>query len=298
MTTITVVIHPALTIIEADRTYYRYDKPTADDVADFCCTVVDNAIGGHHVVIQAEETTAHEFAEACRRRGFIATAEPLIDDSPAPPEPETSTEEFEPVDEPMRPSPLPVLGIAALVVVVIAAGAWLAGPEELPVEPPVVAQVSEPVREVTSAPPSPIVPVEESIVLEQNGLSVTLPLGFQLEADGEMWRAQGEDPGFRLQLAADDLYGLPAEELFNQVERELSEDPSMTLIRREANLVEYHQLPGDGSEARWFTWVADGQQLSVGCHTQFAPTTVQQATCAMAYESAVYAPESPEVEAL
>ncbi|WP_257159313.1 type VII secretion-associated protein [Corynebacterium cystitidis] len=206
-------------------------------------------------------------------------------------------------------SRVPVLILGATVAIVLGAGIWAVGmstqaapPAIQAEEPPAVENSvensAEPVSEASrSAAPitsSPAVSAPETVVLAQNGLEVTLPAGFHLEADDDMWKAEGDDPDFRLQLAIDDLYGLPAEELLKQVEREVSMDPELELVAVDDRHIEYHQYAVDGSEAQWVTWVEAGVQLSVGCHSRYSPTTVQRATCQMAYESALYT--APDAE--
>lgn len=152
--------------------------------------------------------------------------------------------------------------------------------------PPTTSPVSSP-QSPTSTPRETTPPQEpETVVLEQDGLSVELPVGFRLEPDEDMWRATGPDPDFRLQLAVDPLYGVSPRALIEQVKREIEEDPELTVTASDEFSVHYsHHLP-DGSQATWKTWVDGDQQLSIGCHTRLEPTVVQKTACTMANESA------------
>lgn len=168
-------------------------------------------------------------------------------------------------------------------------------PETEVAAPETSERVSEPAAEPVASEPEETDKAPETVVLAQDGLEVTLPAGFHLEAHDDMWKAEGDDPDFRLQLAIDDLYGLPGDQLLQQVEREISMDEELELVAVDDHHIEYRQYAVDGSEATWVTWVEGDMQLSVGCHTRFAPTTVQRATCHMAYESATYTAPSQQL---
>lgn len=136
----------------------------------------------------------------------------------------------------------------------------------------------------------PEIPLPEKVTLEQNGLSVELPVGFHLEADGDMWRVTGPDPDFRLQMAVDPLYGMAPEAVMRQVEKDIEADPALHRIDGDETSILYeHDLP-DGSHAQWRTWTDRDVQLSLGCHTRQQPSAVQSATCAMANDSARFTP--------
>lgn len=130
------------------------------------------------------------------------------------------------------------------------------------------------------------------VTLERDGLRVELPAGFSLDDAGPPWRATGLDPDFRLEIAMDELYNLPPETLVDQLRRDVEADPATELVAVDGATLIYVEHPGDGSQVLWKTWSRDNRQLFVGCHTRRAPTTVQQATCRMAMESAVYQPVS------
>ncbi|GAB3072541.1 type VII secretion-associated protein [Corynebacterium aquatimens] len=145
--------------------------------------------------------------------------------------------------------------------------------------------ISESSSSTTSAP--------RTVRVEQEGLSVELPVGFTLAADEDMWRATGPDPNFRLQLAVDALYGVPANAMLDQVQREIDADAALTPLFRNDRSMRYQQKLDDGSEVYWYTWIDPKNpdyQLSLGCHTRRAPTRAQLATCQMATETARFTP--------
>ena len=115
-----------------------------------------------------------------------------------------------------------------------------------------------------------------------------LPAGFGLEADDGMWRATGGDPDFRLQIAVEHLYQLPAQTMAEQLLADIEADPEVELVDTDGVAVTYLERAADGSQALWRTWPDGAVQLFVGCHTRLEPTVVQRATCRMAMESAAY----------
>ena len=127
-----------------------------------------------------------------------------------------------------------------------------------------------------------------TVRLEQDGLSVQLPAGFGLDADDGMWRATGGDPDFRLQIAVEHLYQLPAQTMAEQLLADIEADPEVELVDTDGVAVTYLERAADGSQALWRTWPDGAVQLFVGCHTRLEPTVVQRATCRMAMESAAY----------
>nr|VDG62372.1 type VII secretion-associated protein, Rv3446c family [Streptococcus thermophilus] len=149
---------------------------------------------------------------------------------------------------------------------------------------------ASPTAPSASTPPPSSARQPESVTLTQDGLSVEVPVGFTLEPDEDMWRATGPDPDFRLQLAVDPLYGVAGEAVINQVEQEILADPELHVTERDDLSISYKHMLPDGSHAQWRAWIDGGHQISIGCHTRTAPTTVQQATCAMANDSARYSP--------
>lgn len=312
MNSILISIQPSVTVITAETSFYRYDNPSPAELADYCLTLIQADPGEYTVAVSADTELAQQVADECAARGFQISTFSLHDDAPAADPELTSLDDADaqPADlelnEVARPlatadqgdsrgrrGSMIVLSIA--VVGVLGAGLWaaattiaddkseafvahVAGENQEP--SPSVEQV--PSEEVEAGPDT----ASDTVVLNEAGLSVELPTGFQLSADGDMWKAEGNDPDLRLQLAVDDLFGLPPEELLSQVESDIESDPDLSLISVDAARIEYHQNAPDGSEAIWITWVEDGKQVSLGCHTRAAPSTVQRATCTMARDSA------------
>ena len=121
-----------------------------------------------------------------------------------------------------------LIGVVGAVILLCAAAIWfvmgrVAGqPEVAAVQE---TRISTPSTTRTSAPsPTAPAPEPETVTLSQAGLSVELPAGFALAPDEDMWRATGPDPDLRIQFAVDPLYGVPADAVLDQVEREISDD--------------------------------------------------------------------------
>ncbi|WP_018297730.1 type VII secretion-associated protein [Corynebacterium lubricantis] len=311
MSTILISIQPSVTVITAETSFYRYDNPSPAELAEYCVSLAPTAPEECTVAVSATADVAQQVVDECAARGFQIGTFPLHDDPPA------TSFELEPVaveEEPAstditRPAATAaaletggrrgsMLILSVAVVGVLAAGLWAITTTSSDNDAPAgVAQVEdvegdedpdvEQVHEPTVSPDETTEQqTKDTVILNEAGLSVELPVGFQLLADGDMWKAEGDDPDLRLQLAVDDLFGLPPEELLSQVESEIEMDPELSLISVDAARIEYHQNAPDGSEATWITWVEDGKQVSLGCHTRVAPSTVQRATCTMARDSA------------
>ncbi|WP_291313184.1 type VII secretion-associated protein [Corynebacterium sp. UBA2622] len=315
---------PVLTITVTETTVvfggvanvYRYDRPSAADIASYVRSLLGPEPGGAVVHVVAVEEEVDKLDRAFAGYDITLTAErpgdPLDPDGGgvqrATPRAEWDTVQI------TRPSagggPRWVEGnggwiLAAAVVVVsaVAAGAiWAsvgrsgegpaspprgrdavtaAGPDAVEDDGGVVAS-----REGEWASDGPAEP--PTMVVERQGLRVELPAGFSLVPDGGMWRATGGDPNFRLQIAVDELFQLPPAEMLEQVLLDIERDPEVELVGNDGGVVMYLQRAPDGSETLWRTWADGGRQLFVGCHTRYAPTTVQQATCRMAMASAAF----------
>ena len=100
-------------------------------------------------------------------------------------------------------------------------------------------------------------------MLEQDGLRVELPAGFTLAEDEDTWRATGLDPDFRLHMAVEQLYNLPAHTMAEQVLRDIEADPETQLVDTNGHSLTYLEFPGDGSEVLWKTWPHDNCQIFV-----------------------------------
>lgn len=126
---------------------------------------------------------------------------------------------------------------------------------------------------------------DTGVLLERSGLRVTLPRGFDTSEEDGLVTATGEDPDLRVLLAADPLYSVPAQALFAELREEIAGDPTLDLPEEKDGKFSYVENPGDDSQVTWTTWVADGQQMSVGCHSRQEPTRAHRAACRMAVDS-------------
>lgn len=323
---LTIKIDDEGTVFSGLVNVHRYDQPTASDIVSYVRSVLGDDPQGAPVHLVANDAILTEMIQAFGDYDVDLTCEDLSDSGEVPSPPAESaaagtgshpatTEWAEIGHVPVRrpavesrrsqrfgTSGYLLVGVVGIVGIVCAGAIWFVTArgstetEDTAEQPP---QVSSPA--VPSAPaPSPdvesVAPETEQpapfekVTLEQNGLSVELPVGFHMEPDGDMWRATGDDPDFRLQLAVDPLYGVAPDAVMRQVEKEIESDPELSLLDSDAEGIHYeHDLP-DGSHAQWRTWTDRDVQLSIGCHTRHKPTTVQSATCTMANDSARFTP--------
>lgn len=306
--TLQVRVTESATVFSGAANLRRCDAPTPLEIASFIRSVFGDEPHGAHVHLIAEEQAVRLIDQALADYGIHLTAELPSDEAP------TTT-------MPAVPAPLPVARpradnseahesdrggwlIVGLVVVVAAACAaalwWTFGPslhdahEPAPEPAPETAPVEPSAVAASTVVPSADAPEPE--VLAKEGLSVQLPAGFTIEEDGDMWRAVGPDPDFRLQLSVDERYNVPAQALAEQLRADIERDPEVELVGTDGHSVTYLERAADGSQALWKTWPDGAVQLSVGCHTRNAPTKVQQATCTMAMNSARYVPEKRSSE--
>lgn len=287
------------TVFSGALNLHRFDAPSPRDIAAQIRTALGPDTAGARVRIIAEPERAARIEAALAGSGIAVTCEELsLVDAPDPPSPELDLRR--PTGEEPGGRDWAVWAVAAVVAAAAAACAVAVAvttrslhqqPESAP--PPETPAVSaagsgaavEGASTSNEAPP-------RTVVLQRDGLHVELPAGFTLEPDGELWRATGLDPDFRLEIAVDELYNLPPEALAEQLRRDLEADPGTELVAVDGQRLTYRELPGDGSEVLWRTWPAGNRQIFVGCHTRTAPTQVQQATCRMAMDSASYRPVS------
>lgn len=287
------------TVFSGALNLHRFDAPSPRDIAAQIRTALGPDTAGARVRIIAEPERAARIEAALAGSGIAVTCEELsLVDAPDPPSPELDLRR--PTGEEPGGRDWAVWAVAAVVAAAAAACAVAVAattrslhqqPESAPPpETPVVSAAGsgaavEGASTSNEAPP-------RTVVLQRDGLHVELPAGFTLEPDGELWRATGLDPDFRLEIAVDELYNLPPEALAEQLRRDLEADPGTELVAVDGQKLTYRELPGDGSEVLWRTWPAGNRQIFVGCHTRTAPTQVQQATCRMAMDSASYRPVS------
>lgn len=123
--------------------------------------------------------------------------------------------------------------------------------------------------------------------IEVEGMSLVLPQGFRTSVEDGLVTAAGEDPNLRILLAADPLFNVPVDVLFDEIRQQIESEPSLHDPVEESGRLSYTEDPGDGSRVTWMMWEDKGHQMSVGCHTKFEPNVVQKAACRMAAESLV-----------
>ena len=185
-----------------------------------------------------------------------------------------------------------IAGVVAAVALACAGVIWGLTSGGAQSQAPAQEETEQPQPQAPAQSPSPVQDEERaeqtSISIERDGLTVQLPAGFTLEADDGMWRATGDDPNFRLQMAVEHLYQLPARTMAEQLLADIEADPEVELVDTDGIAVTYLERAGDGSQSLWKTWPNGTVQLFVGCHTRAEPTVVQRATCRMAMETAEY----------
>lgn len=282
----------------------RMDAPSAREIANYVRNVFGPEPAGAHVHIAASPARLAELESALAGYEIGLTTEALPGDADT-----NAFGLYDPGDldalvrradegSGRRPE-WAVLAVAAAVAVVCAVvigmtAANLVGrsapkenvAEETPSEAVDASEVAEAVTEASTSEQAP-----DTVMLERDGVRVELPAGFELEEVDGMWRATGPDPNFRLLITVDELYNLPAETMAEQLLRDVEADPETELVDTDGHSLIYRELPADGSEVLWKTWPHANYQVFVACHTRSAPTTVQQATCRMAFESAEFEPQ-------
>lgn len=321
---LTVTITPDATVFEGLANVRRYDHPSPADIAAYIRSVIGPFPDGTQVHVEAGGDDFARVSEALADYDIVLTRGPREDgDGPSgegrhalkePAEPAEAAEPAEPAepadwwdDEPIQVERPSADGAARLhrawivgacvvaVALAIAAAIWAtmaalgdgAG-EALPEAPTSAASPSEAVTSAPTSAPAEPESAPAGVVIVREGLMVRVPAGFEVEPDGDMWRATGDDPDFRLQLAVDPLYQLPPEELTAQLLRDMDGDPQVELVHNDGRALTYKETGADGSEALWRTWAEGGHHISVGCHTRTAPNQVQSATCRMAMDSAAF----------
>lgn len=292
MTELRITATDASTVITGAANIHRFDAPTSREIAGTVRSVLGPDPHGAPVHIAADPQRLSELTHALADYDIELTTEPL---QPVAPTPDDTPEPFHrppPPEQESRSGVWIIAAVVAAVALACAAVIWglTSGKTQSPGEgepPP-----SQP-PETQSAPVSSPAQEEEraeqtSISIERDGLTVQLPAGFTLEADDDMWRATGSDPNFRLQIAVEHLYQLPARTMAEQLLADIETDPEVELVDTDGIAVTYLERAGDGSQSLWKTWPNGTVQLFVGCHTRAEPTVVQRATCRMAMESAEY----------
>ena len=290
MTELRITATDASTVITGAANIHRFDAPTSREIAGTVRSVLGPDPHGAPVHIAADPQRLSELPHALADYDIDLTTEPL---QPVAPTPDDTPEPFHrppPPEQESRSGVWIIAAVVAAVALACAAVIWglTSGKSSGEAEPP----PSQP-PETQSTPVSSPAQEEEraeqtSISIERDGLTVQLPAGFTLEADDDMWRATGSDPNFRLQIAVEHLYQLPARTMADQLLADIETDPEVELVDTDGISVTYLERAGDGSQSLWKTWPNGTVQLFVGCHTRTEPTVVQRATCRMAMESAEY----------
>lgn len=292
MTELRITATDASTVITGAANIHRFDAPTSREIAGTVRSVLGPDPHGAPVHIAADPQRLSELTHALADYDIDLTTEPL---QPVAPTPDDTPEPFHrppPPEQESRSGVWIIAAVVAAVALACAAVIWgltsgkaqSSGEAEPPPSQPPETQstpVSSPAQEEEEAEQS-------SISIERDGLTVQLPAGFTLEADDDMWRATGSDPNFRLQIAIEHLYQLPARTMADQLLADIETDPEVELVDTDGISVTYLERAGDGSQSLWKTWPNGTVQLFVGCHTRTEPTVVQRATCRMAMESAEY----------
>lgn len=289
MTALRITATDASTVITGAANIHRFDAPSSREIAGTVRSVLGPDPAGAQVHIAADPQRLHELAHALADYDIELSTEtlgPVPDDAPS---------------DPLRPAPEApepggngtwiVAGVVALVALACAGVIWGLTSNAQP-EPTAEAAPEEPPETAEEQAPEKTPEQEEaelpSISVARDGLSVQLPAGFTLDADGDGWRATGDDPNFRLHMAIERLYQLPARTMAEQLIADIEADPEVELVDTDGVAVTYLERAADGSQSLWKTWPNGAVQLFVGCHTRSEPTVVQRATCRMAMESAEF----------
>lgn len=310
---LTITVLESATIFEGPDTIYRYDLPGTGIIDGWAlAAVVDQAKEmcnldwpDVEIIVDADEPTTELLTRTLLNKGVAAYPSEVLHETPLP---EPVAEEVD-VTRPTRQAGRHRLhgGVqpfhlvtAAVVLAIAGLSLWVVGgtsgedrrpaPTPAPVQnssAPAPTPAADRARGTTSASREPDPP---KAVLEHEHLRVVVPAGFHLEARGDGLLATGQDPALRIHLAADPVYSVPADAVEAQIHAMVEGDGTLQPLEPERGvrgleIIRYRELPGDDSEVTWSTWVENGHQLSVGCHTRQAPTLPQEAACRMAVDS-------------
>ncbi len=288
MTDLRITATDASTVFTGAANVHRFDAPSSREIAGTIKTVLGPNPAGAAVHISADQVRLRELEYALADYDIDLTTD-ILDAAPAPLADDPPTDSFPPVEHESN-GPVWVVAVIVAVVAAVVAGAIYftvrGGNTPADVEPEAEPQPTPAVVEEVVSSTSEEAP--RTVVLEQDGLRVELPAGFALEADDDTWRATGADPNFRLHIAVEHLYQLPAQTMAEQLLADIEADPETELVDTDGTAVTYLERAGDGSQSLWKTWPHGQTQLFVGCHTRAEPANVQRATCRMAMESAEY----------
>lgn len=314
---ITVTMAEDATTFEGLVTVQRHDHPSPSEVAAYLRSILGPAPVGVHVHVIGTEEDFAPIDQALKGSGIeLSHDNPESGSGEAsesggkhalqhPAEDSWWDEEGIVVTRPvedatpawrayLRANSWPVLAVI-VAVVLCGAAIWVTlrtlgpGEAQIPTSGDTQTAGAQPTASSTEAAAQEAAPstsTSSGMVVSRGGLMVEVPAGFSVEVDGDMWRATGKDPDFRLQLAVDPLYGLAPQDLFAEVLREIEADPAVELVSNDETSATYREHAADGSQTVWRTWIEGEHQLSIGCHTRSNPTTVHNATCTKAMDSA------------
>lgn len=317
---VTVTVDDIATVVDGPDTVYRYDLPATgiiegwavpavvDQIKDLCSEYWPDV----EVVINADERTTEMLARTLLNKGIAAYSSSVLNKDDPPQSVEAYPDEdgnpgerraviYRPQDASRGSSVLSLTNAAiAGVVLLVVALSWWAISSALPNGQEGVqaaeSVTASPTQVAESAAPTQTATEEtsvdnEPITVSGGGLEMKTPPNFTLTArpDGA-YTAEGPDPDLRIVVAADPIYGVQPQAVEAEVLRMVEEDPTLTLVEGsgDANPVEYIELPGDGSQVNWTTWVDSDRQFSVGCHSRGEPTYAHKAACRMATDTLTY----------
>ena len=307
---LTITVLESATIFEGPDTVYRYDLPGTGIIDGWAlAAVIDQAKElcsldwpDVEIVVDADDPTTEVLTRTLLNKGVAAYPSEVLHETPLP----GSTEEVDitrPTERAGRhrlrngPQPFHLL-VGVVVVAILGLSWWVVGGQPYPApagtsDPAPTGAVSTEAAEGSGADTAALAsrePEPRGRVLEHEKLRIVAPTGFRLEAREDVLLATGDDPGLRIHLAADPVYSVPAEAVERQIHEMVAADHTLHELDPERGarglaIIRYLELPGDGSEVSWSTWVEEGHQLSVGCQTRQAPTVPQEAACRMAIDS-------------
>ncbi|QYH20229.1 type VII secretion-associated protein [Corynebacterium aquatimens] len=313
-----ITVTDTATVFSGAANLHRFDAPSARDIAAYIRHVFGPHPGGAEVHLAASPERCREIEAALKGYDVSLTfadpgdfREAVRADEGLPRAADTLGlhRPTDAVEEDRRA--LWIIGIAVTVVavacaiaVVVTARSLFGAREvaeaagETPTVVATTATTTAPVETLTGVTRTSISEKPPATVVhERDGVRVELPAGFTLEREGDMWRASGPVPDFRLHIAVDDLFTLPPETMAEHVRREVEADPQTEMVATDGFALTYLERPGDGSEVLWKTWPHGTHQIFLACQTRGVPTRVQQATCEMAMRSAEYAPLAGDLAA-
>ena len=319
--TLTITVLDTATIFEGPDTVYRYDLPGTGIIDGWALqAVVDQAkeICSLHwpdveIIVDAPEAATEVLTRTFLNKGVAAYPTEALRETTLPGADDDGGEVTitRPTESAGRGRhrlgrhswfhPFQLV-IAAVVLTIAGLSWWLVGGQSPPQEaaeetaaasaptPAKTAPETTATTAATTAASTSREPEPPTTVLELAGLSVATPEGFRLEDRDGGLVAVGEDPALRIHLAADPVYSVPADAVLAQIAAMVDTDPTLHPLDPERRAqgdetTRYREVPGDGSEVTWSTWIEDGHQLSVGCQTRQEPTIPQAAACRMALDS-------------